>query len=128
MWNDTMAPDQDHRDVNRTEMKESNPEEKEDTPDDSNILKARIISLEMTVKEKEIKLVEIDSELVSVKLESSRLESDVLHLQFNIKEKVEVLDILTAKVNALEDSKTSHETKLKTWGLMIKKLNTEQQT
>ena len=105
----TLNPDQDHNDLDDHDQSDTKDDDEE--TDNVNILKARILSLEMTVKEKENKIIEVESENES--------------LQKTVKEKDEANDILTATANALEDTKDTLGQKLKTWGQMIRKQNTE---
>ena len=120
-------PDQDHAYLFNQAAKKDTDTSKEASEESSDVymLRAKVLSLEMTVKENELKLSDKESDIVNAKLEVSELESEVEKLKLNIRVKDELNDLLTAKVNTLEDTKASQETKLKTWGLMIKKLNGE---
>ena len=90
-----------------------------------NILRAKIISLEVAKKENESKIIELDSNLLDARLELSRVESDNETLKTEMKAKDDINNVLTAKANEAEETKAGLERKLKTWGQMIRKQNAE---
>ena len=82
---------------------------------DLNILKAKIISLEVAKKENESQIIELDSNLLDARLELSRVESDNETLKTEMKAKDDINNVLTAKANEAEETKAGLERKLKTW-------------
>ena len=116
----TQHPDQDHNLIDLEDPKVFDEDKLE-----VDILSARIESLEVGLKEKETLLIENDAKLVTARIEASRLENENEKLEYSLKGKDENNEVLTAQANSLEESKKSLETKLKTWGAMIRKLNLE---
>ena len=116
---ESIIPDQDHnseRDILEVH---------EDISEDVNFLKAKVLSLELDVESKDAQLTEKENGIINVKLENSELSKEIENLKQETKIKDEANDIMTAKVNTLEETKSLYEGKLKTYGQMIKKLNNE---
>ena len=110
---ESMNQDQDHNDLSK------------EISDDVNLLRAKVLSLEVELKAKEVQLTGKESDLLNVQLENSRMSNEIENLVNECKIKDESNDIMTAKVNTLEETKKSYEGKLRTYGQMIKKLNNE---
>ena len=112
---ESMPLDQDHNYL----------EEEDDIEDDVNFLKAKLKSMEVELSNKELQFADKENEILSMQLEHSKLENDVEKLHNEARVKDEANDLLTAKVNALDETKAMYEGKLKTYGDMIKKLRNE---
>ena len=81
--------------------------------------------MEVELSNKELQFADKENEILSMQLEHSKLENDVEKLHNEARVKDEANDLLTAKVNALDETKAMYEGKLKTYGDMIKKLRNE---
>ena len=104
---DSMAikPDQDHNETIKND-----------------ILRAKMMSLELEIRKKDINIHERDNELSIARIEIKEWTDKCLVLKKEKEDKEEALDIAMGQTNSLEDEKLALKIKLKSYSNAIKKL------
>jgi len=108
-----LPPDQDHRYLLNIN-------------DDSNLLRAKILSMEISLKQKNTLLEEENNYYEVAVCEISELKNQVCELEKQVASKNEALDIATAQFNSCEESKLKLQTQLRKYSKLIRMLTSKE--